>query len=82
MEESTPELLQAVNITLARFNLDLYAITKSQQNSRENRSVAMGMITLEGAIDTCMGFNTFHMTETQYIRILHKQNASVWWLCK
>ena len=35
---------------------------------RKNVSVAMAMITPEGANDTCMGFNTFHITKTSYIR--------------
>ena len=35
----------------------------SEQNWRENISVAMAMISTEKMNDTCLGFNTFHMTK-------------------
>ena len=36
----------------------------------ENVSVAMAVITPEGANDNCMGFNTFHMTKNFVYEIL------------
>ena len=63
-----------------RFNIALCCHYESVE--LENVSVAVAMITPEKANNTCYGFNTFHITKTLYIRFLHMQNASVWWLRK
>ena len=61
-----------------RFNMGLCRHYESVE--LENVSVALAMITPEKVNNTCLGFNTFHMTKTSYILFLHMQNVSVWWL--
>jgi len=41
----------------------------------ENVPVSMAMINPEKANDTCLGFNTFHMTKCSYISVSHMQSV-------
>ena len=50
-----------------RFNMGL-CLHHELWNWRKNVSVAMAMITPEMENNTCLGFNTFYITKTSYIR--------------